>query len=119
MTPEQMRIAAAEACGWTNLRQSNPWEFSDDPDNRVVLCGYWPAPQGGGVGAAIPNYPADLNACAEMEAGLTTEDLIEYAEWLGADRHEMPSKSWVILLRATPLQRCEAFLRVKGLWREP
>lgn len=137
MTPEQMRIAVAEACGWTELRQSKPWEFSDDPDNRVVLCGYWPAPQGGGVSAAIHNYPADLNACAEMVAALSGDEREKFAFYLAYQKYawfkespedytsleyvgyiEQHALSAFVTQNATAPERCEAFLRVKGLWKD-
>ena len=109
MTHDEIRIAVAECCN------RNYYDLNCHPDNPC----YDDCCEGHSrMLAALPDYPASLDACAEFEKTLKTDDLIDYAEWLGATSNEMHMKSWVVLLRATPLQRCEAFLRVKGKWKE-
>ena len=107
MTPEQQRIAIAEACGWRCTAAFK----------EAVAC--WCRP--GGMShqtELLPNYLNDLNAMHEAEKVLTVDQLIDQAEWLGASSNEMPIKSWVVLLRATAAQRAEAFLRTIGKWEE-
>lgn len=68
----------------------------------------------------IPNYPEDLNACAEMERTLTIEESRKYEEVLEVVVNEafIRNESCFVFpaWHATALQRCEAFLKVKGLW---
>ena len=106
MTPEEMRIAIAEMCGWT-----------------PSYIGSWtkdPAGLRGPFISDLPNYPSDLNACHEMEKvivdwvayriHLCKVAGIGYAPDLGICDD---IKSFV---SATALQRCEAFCRT--LWPE-
>jgi hypothetical protein len=94
MTPEQQRIAIAEACGWTDIRKQkigndrNLWGTKDGQRNR------------------IPDYPGDLNAMHEAEKVLTSEQEKEYAYQLEAVCCPR-DYGW----HATAAQRAEAFLR--------
>lgn len=75
------------------------------------------------------DYLADINACAEFESRLTDEEWERYIrfpvpndlDWIGGKRLDyfgsLP-KAWRKMASARPLQRCEAYLRVKGLWRD-
>ena len=105
MTNEEMRIAIAEALGWRVVKD-------------IYMCGFPPGLNNLGI---IPDYPNDLNACYEMEESLGI-DGPDYASELWrnivagnvmSDREAM----WK-LSHATASQRCEAFLRVNGLWME-
>jgi len=109
MTPEQQRIAIAEACGWTN----NPRPDSGKPSWRK---------QGEFVATSpehLPNYPADLNAMHAAEQSLNYRQAMEYVR-------ELEQKCWhrdgeandgtLSLVRATAAQRAEAFLRTLNLW---
>lgn len=58
----------------------------------------------------IPNYPISLDACAEFEATLSTEHEGMYLDILDSFFEGKPYR----LLRATPRQRCIAFLKTKG-----
>lgn len=60
--------------------------------------------------APPPDYLHDLNACHEMEKTLV--NTFQYQLWLDrlTNRNE-----W----HATAAQRCEAFLRTIGKWKEP
>jgi hypothetical protein len=67
----------------------------------------------------IPDFPADLNACHEMEKALSSVERFEFAREL----NDITGAGWVdeadnlfIVAHATAAQRCEAFLRVKGKW---
>lgn len=119
MTPEQINIAIAEACGWKwhgeatyGGTQCNGW-WKDD---RYSFHG-------------IPNYHGDLNACAAMEATTSYLERAKYADTLYAIipasqcsivasyEGEHDFGGYFGLLTATAPQRCEAFLRTKGLWK--
>jgi hypothetical protein len=141
MSPEAQRIKIAEACGWTGIRMSNRWQYSDDPANPQDLSGLSPAPH---HYSHIPNYPADLNACAEMRKVLTPDQRRDYAAWVEAvvenaqwEAAGKPAKGLdrqlcentgdphgtcnyghlAALLDATAPQHCEAFLRTIGQWQ--
>jgi hypothetical protein len=114
MTPEQQNIAIAEACGWKPCHkgcEGRTWRFPDDS----------------GCQLSVPLYHSDLNACAEFERALTGPEAIAYGNQLAqiqrrdimiepGDRY--PKAATVHEWHATAPQRCEAFLRVRGLWKE-
>lgn len=71
---------------------------------------------------SIPNYPlpASLDACAEFERTLQGEVFEQYYAAL-FNVLNWDNKFWgkqrdLEMIRATALQRCEAYLRVKGKW---
>lgn len=106
MTPDQINAAIAQACGWK-------WH-GEATYGGIERSGWWKgdvySPHG------ILNYHSDLNACAEMEAMLTEEQTPIY-------RQHLQEMFWFSLHSPTPAisatapQRCEAFLRTKGLWK--
>lgn len=121
MTDQQIRIAVAEVMGWRFVRKERD-------DNRMIdPKGHYSSTD------SIPNYPADLNACHEMEKILTREQRIEarwhlvqitddnYTTWepheyKTLDIWEMSLSDIDACLNATARQRCEAFLRTLGKW---
>jgi hypothetical protein len=114
MTPEQQRIAIAEACGWKCKKESyhakppnGQWEYMDK----------------------LPDYLNDLNAMHEAEKMLTEEQLYIYGNQL--DRITLPKTKMTMcyihgpeagmypeLFRATATQRAEAFLKTLNPWIE-
>lgn len=132
MTTDEMRIAIAEVMGWT-------WE--DGLGDYV--CG-WISPEGFGRQlserlngkAQKEDYTHLLPALTldwmhEVEKALNDAERCVYAETLCAilkgaivDWGYYPGESEIdwhsisSLIFATALQRAEAFLRVKGLWKE-
>jgi hypothetical protein len=98
MTPEQQNIAIAEVMGWTNIAAPpyQDWQHPTLPSRNT--------PSG------RPAYHSDLNACAEFESTLTGNEWDKYCDHFGGSLRGCAS--------ATAPQRCEAFLRVKGLWRD-
>lgn len=72
------------------------------------------------VAQKVPNYPFDLNAMHEAEEGLNSSDRVRYY-WMLAqvvNSLQTADKITFTLIHATALQRAEAFLRVKGKWKE-
>jgi hypothetical protein len=135
MTPDEMRIAVAEACGWTEVA----WEESGI---GVYLFGYPPGtvkPETSSIDFAglvmtlgrkakthAPDYPADLNAMHEAEKVLTNEQFDRYRVdlWTVVGNQDFafegcaPLTAVRCFISATAAQRCEAFLRTLGRWRE-
>jgi hypothetical protein len=121
MTPEQQRIAIAEACGWTR-------EYADVPTWNNSLNSY----QGGYepvqtllfrkerkcfIAENLPDYHRDLNAMHEAEKQLLATQFKRYhdvlvAQVIGWSAHENEH----IAIHATAAQRAEAFLRTIGKW---
>ena len=101
MTPEQQRIAIAEACGWRLFSQfKNLWA----PPRSVVEydCDAYP----------LPDYLNDLNAMHDAENEvLTTAQMTTMSQYL----HRRLGVLWGF---ATAAQRAEAFLRTIGKWEE-
>ena len=105
MTPEQQRIAIAEACGWKNV---------DAGSGRVwgVTTRHKGTPSEFDVCVDVPNYPFDLNAMHDAEKVLTDEQWDTYCyrlDEVGGMRH---------CTHATAAQRAQAFLRTIGKWKE-
>lgn len=127
MTEHDRRKAIAEACGWTDVRMSNPWELTDPPDDKIVLCGKLDS-----YLAAVPNYLEDLNAIAKAETILSLYEQHQYGETL-ARIMQTPDNSYseilqrkflpggwgyFLLATMTAAERAEAFLRIKGMWKD-
>ena len=120
MRPEAQRIAIARACGWMGV------EWYEDNAGPPLLVGTPPSSHPKKYGRddrKVPNYPADLNACAEMEKVLKGIDRIGYVNLLAESLETKPEASAYEYAQrcafATAPQRCEAFLKTLGLWEEP
>ena len=111
MTAEAQRIAIAEALGYT---QEEPWLDGRDCWSHKEH----PTHMGFDV---IPDYLNDLNACHEFEkvldkmtgihepsVGICTGNEVYEDMLLGMCDHP---------IRATAAQRCEAFLKTIGKWK--
>ena len=112
MTPEQQRIAIAEACGWTAREDiENFWRAVDASGNMTHEL--WMS-ESNVWAAGIPNYLNDLNAMHDAEKVLK-----------GGMRSTYDAELTLIYLRdynfiweSTATQRAEAFLRTIGKWEE-
>ena len=107
MTDDELRIKVAELMGWVSVphrtRPLTGKEFSVDTQGTA-----WTE-----LPYEMPNWPGDLNACAEMEDTLddSQKDSFEYLLGIviGPGRERW---RWH-LLHATARQRCEAFIATK------
>lgn len=125
LTKEQIRIKIAELCGAKIIEKEFPrtdgihvakkWAWGGNEDTP---CGY---SGGGSYGfgwnenpsvSELPDYPHDLNGCAEMEGTLTKEQRKTYVFWLS---NICELGTYVF---ATAIQRCLAFLAVHGIEAE-
>ena len=99
MKPEEQNITIAEACGWIK----GQWPL--DASCKKV----WIFPE------HIPNYYGDLNACHDAEMSMGEYKRGKFWEVL-CEIMNFQDKE---MIHATAPQRCEAFLKTIGKWREP
>lgn len=101
MSPDEQRIAIAEACGWKVRRN----EIGRMIVMREVAPNEW----------HIIDPLNDLNAMHEAEKMIT--DWWSYSDWLQkiADTGASYDRD---LIQATAAQRAEAFLRTIGKWKD-
>lgn len=104
MTNEQINIAIAETCGWTNVAHDTVFS------GRKIGRGIFGNSPFGGEYRLIPDYCADLNAMHEAEKVLTADQWYEYDRLMPL---RDPQK-----IHATARQRAEGFLRTIGKWKE-
>ena len=109
MTNEQINIAIAEACGWTEIsweQLTNPREAIERKhyckNNTEHFCGW------------LPDYCNDLNAMHEAEKVLVGKNNWELCNYV--HRLHTATNSWTAL--ATARQKAEAFLKTIGKWEE-
>lgn len=127
MTSEEQRIAIAKTCGWKKIHKRN--RRLERSSCGTLLMGEhasiegMPMPDGINwckVGR-IPDYLNDLNAMHDAEKKLSLEERNAYMSWLWTicnRAHRMASVSGWLVPTSTATQRAEAFLRVKGLWKD-
>jgi len=120
MTPEQQRVAIAEACGWTATVDDDQFWRATRADGSMTSDLWCSMSSVWNVG--IPDYLNDLNAMHEAEKVLTEEQDLEYSEALEQvveGRFVTNNAEDMRRLRsATAAQRAEAFLRTIGKWEE-
>jgi len=110
LTPEQKRIAIAEACGWIPSKKGD----------------WWTTPEGDQYfESEIPDYLNDLNAMASAESTKHMPYTADYVWWLGRivceARVMNPDKQDESYLNAMAVfadaaQRADAFGKTLGLW---
>lgn len=109
MNNDEIRIAVAKLCGWTNIGHG----FTGELIGLIKERGFF----------VVPNYPLSLDACAEFEKGLKSSEHWSFRAELWriteADPRQVNGEEHNRrYISATALQRCEAFLRMKGKWIE-
>ena len=121
MDEKEQRIKIAEACGWDcDPEETREW------DSRGQWCvapaGYhfkWPYSDLVSKAMHLPDYLNDLNAIQEAVMSLS---IPQRSDWSVELNKTMGMESslcgWQDLITATAAQRCEAYLKVKGLWDE-
>lgn len=114
MTPDQQRVAIAEACGWTWIR-TLPYDDACYGEASGQLVGHQ---TNSIIEEIIPDFPFDLNAMHQAESYLSTvldtngelTDAYE-SHLIKVGRH----RGWPVWY-STAAQRAEAFLRTVGRW---
>lgn len=104
LTPSQIQRLVAETLGWTEGQP--PFWNSPDPENHL-----WDG---------LPNWPGSLDACLAFEKDAPegywvalSYTVLGYA--INPGFQVLSLQHTIAVARATPLQRCEAFLRWKGV----
>lgn len=115
MTNDEMRIAVAESLGWAEITGRFGVPPVGNPNTPL---------------RALPNFPSDLNAINEAVRSLSNSLYKDKDGFEWHDQAEFVVQLERIVIRdndnatnfdiysATAAQRCEACLRVKGLWKE-
>lgn len=110
MTTDKIRIAVAECLGGKKVEV---FEWTDALPSRHIEKRWIDIND-------LPNYLASLDACAEFEKTLQGEVFEQYYvalfNVLNWDNKFWGKQRDLEMIRATALQRCEAYLRVKGKW---
>jgi hypothetical protein len=106
MTNEQINIAIAEACGWTDISkytQAVDGWYGYEPEN--------------GPHSKVPDYCNDLNAMHEAEKSLNQIQARAYSDFLGQSEQD---GTWAgcHCFHLTARQRAEAFRKTIGKWEE-
>lgn len=120
MTPENQRIAIAQACGWS----IHPVTLADQPDICILPPGveFTDAAVWNYAGQELPDYLSDLNAMHEAEKALIFSKRQAYRKSLQTVMSRGFDGMFLIdiaeCISATAPQRAEAFLRTLGLWEE-
>jgi len=128
MNADEMNRAIAEALGWKRVNLGSQLKGDNEPR------GWLPPSAKGNWRYAVhycPGYATDLNACHEMEKAILcgngwAENLRQYSDNLKRIVQDSNWPLWgsdavncrLFTVHATAPQRCEAFLRVKNLWKE-
>lgn len=109
MTPTQINIAIAEACGLGLDSSDGPYTSLTEALEKSynTLSDY-----------GIPDYYSDLNAMHEAEMTLTPEQLVDYCNFRLRFVTGEGSAADYKMICATATQRAEAFLRTIGKWKE-
>jgi len=123
MTNEQINIAIAETCGWTDcvFVESLKLTKGFPPPNNPTIYGTYE----NGM-AQLPNYCNDLNVMHEAERTSTIfKSWRATKTWMDnlcicSDLGRLPESApdWAFVLQATAAQRAEAFLKTIGEWEE-
>ena len=104
MTPEEQRVAIAEACGWT---ETEAWLDGRRCFERADSNAGWDFD-------SLPNYLNDLNAMHDAEKAMNNNDWWKFVEHLT----NICGGGTALGISATASQRAEAFLRTIGKWEE-
>jgi len=110
MTEEQMRIAIAEACGWTEIVHHKLHAGNEG------LLGTHIAADGVRDRDWVPDYLNDLNAMHEAEKVLVEKGVNSWWAYVALiNRHNPTPFGLETAVQATARQRAEAFLKTKGI----
>jgi hypothetical protein len=107
MTNEQINIAVAEACGWTEIDGLSARGLMGKPPEKLCPFDY------------LPNYCNDLNAMHEAEKFLSRGEHYQSGEFaLYVKNLDLVRCGRLHLIEATAAERAEAFLKTLGKWED-
>lgn len=120
MKPQEINERIARLCGWFPVEdtESGLWHLSN-MDGRTI--GYRSGLSEDHAWRVLcPDYFDSLDACANFERDLPLGYIYHLIDVLKMDRRAIvegyDEVQVLQFMRATPAQRCEAFLRMKGQW---
>lgn len=108
MTNQEINERVAKLCGWVSIKP-------DDESNEQ----YWANTYQMAYSDKLPPYTQSLDACREFIDqihGIDREDFIRIARELERQSSLYDFEHQWSLITMTPLELCEAFLRLKGQW---
>lgn len=122
MSPEEQRIAIAEACGWLEVQRCSRRLNSHPEGSCLMGTKDGPTINYSRTFELIPDYTADLNAMHEATKALDVDARIRFLKALSEivyrDYNANTSdESQGYMEFATAPQRAEAFLRTLNLWK--
>lgn len=113
LTSEEIRIKIAESLGVEFVKWGKDWMLITAPcmidPIRIKLNGRTLEEGKRDFVSALPNYPESLDACAEFEKTNWAEHKAYLRNLI--DLCQTPEDA----ITATPLQRCLAYLKTKGI----
>ena len=118
MTNEAINRAVAEELGFRVEKVDDRW-FLYDPDEFIIKRNSFDEHD---AWRWVPDFCNNYNVIAEMRNRLKPEEQILYCRFLlvtiiGPGTFGLTPDYWRIL-NATPKQQSEAFLRMRGKWRD-
>lgn len=127
MTKDEIRIAIAECLGWKwskpHFGHDGVWHTSPIEPNQDDI---WDDDSSKWAGKPrdvqqdlhyLPNYPESLDSCREFEKDAPAEYFSELEDLLDPKGELDYGTGMKRMALATPLQRCEAFLRHHNKWK--
>lgn len=117
MKNQEINDRIAKLCGW----EKKPFVYGsmDESDNPIEITSSAWHKDGEGFRCFERNYAESLDACREFMSqmhGLDRVDFVEIVQHLErVDPLYEYEELWAIIT-LTPLELCEAFLRLKGQW---
>lgn len=104
MTEEQINVAIAEHCGFTDIMWPTGFHQKMSDEKSKQAGGRWRF--------QIPDYCDDLNAMHEAEKTFSAEQQSDYLAYCT----DMTGGWYELLLMLPARQRAEAFLKTIGKW---
>ena len=109
MSSEAQRIAIAEACGWTDIREQDYDHGYSGDDVRQ----YWVGTPPDDLSRELPDYPSDLNATHDVIESMTDDQFSAFC-----DAVTLILERDSVKRQMNAAQVCEAVTRAIGKWEE-
>ena len=117
MTNQEINERVAKLCGW----EKKPFVYGsmDENDNPIEITSNAWHKDGEGFRLFERKYTDSLDACREFLSQINEKDRVEFSSITTCmDRIGMACdwEFYWAMITVTPLELCEAFLRLKGQW---
>jgi len=119
LTNSQLRIAVAEAMGWREAFPAKGKPHKETERGGILLPYKWVNERTHERSMELPNYPESLDACAGFEKTITSQQQVNYRNYLmleashaaGMGMRSREDDTLFCVTTSTARQRCLAFLR--------